>query len=641
MTESEKHVIIDAVLSALRTNSRTIGQLTPVSSLSPSDQIEISGGRRVSYATLAELISSLSDPEFAAIREAIDRMEILSVSVTAADDAATLSVKCKDKTISCPLPIVTASQSGILTAYDKRMIDATGDTAKSALEIAQKTRDALDALVGENASEAIDNFREVLSFLEGVSDDERLAGKLAELGSGVADAGAMAAEAGKRVGTVAIDGLDFSDDELAAFAFAMETKPGVYRVTAEFAGAPEVQTVGTLLMMTDSMGHCVTQLLISNYNVINEDGTLNTQAHDHRKVTVLERRWSSTITDVRFDGWGAWREAWNSQTAETMRSDIDEAKGAADDASAAVVKLAAEKGMPDGLAPLDAGRRVPVANLPPRATVSFFHGFAEIEAPEAVTVGEPEGIFYSPGLGAFVAAYEGQFCNNWAGADEYGTPTANGRVPASGKLYCDATDGVLYHLDGDALTALATGGDESLSRRITELQNTIDRVSGDLTKLKISKGWPDGIAPLDSDRHVPMMHLPARASVSPFAGAAEILSVIEASITVPETIVLNNVSNTFVALAEGKYYNNWAGSYEYGSQTSEGIVPVKWKLYLDTEEGGLCFWSGERMVMATDNAVLAERVGSLEDRLEGLAPGDGASGMTAEEGRELAEKIFN
>ncbi len=44
MTESEKQVIIDAVLSALRTNSRTIEQLTPVASLSASDYFEVNGG---------------------------------------------------------------------------------------------------------------------------------------------------------------------------------------------------------------------------------------------------------------------------------------------------------------------------------------------------------------------------------------------------------------------------------------------------------------------------------------------------------------------------------------------------------------------------------------------------------------------
>lgn len=58
MTESEKQFIIDAVLSSLRTNSRTIEQLTPVASMNDDDKIEIHGGRNVCWSVIVKALES-------------------------------------------------------------------------------------------------------------------------------------------------------------------------------------------------------------------------------------------------------------------------------------------------------------------------------------------------------------------------------------------------------------------------------------------------------------------------------------------------------------------------------------------------------------------------------------------------------
>ena len=52
MTSEEKQEIINAVLAALRTNSKSIDQLTPVSEMSDTDFLELNGGRKVSYGVL-------------------------------------------------------------------------------------------------------------------------------------------------------------------------------------------------------------------------------------------------------------------------------------------------------------------------------------------------------------------------------------------------------------------------------------------------------------------------------------------------------------------------------------------------------------------------------------------------------------
>lgn len=142
MTESEKQVIIDAVLTAIRTNSRTIDQLTPVSSLSSTDYFEVSGGRRIAYNVLASLIASMSADDQSNLQTAIDKKELQSVAITTTASDATLTIKSVGKTISCKIPIATSSQSGIITAADKVKLDSaytTADTASRLASTAQET----------------------------------------------------------------------------------------------------------------------------------------------------------------------------------------------------------------------------------------------------------------------------------------------------------------------------------------------------------------------------------------------------------------------------------------------------------------------------------------------------------------------
>lgn len=56
MTNAEKQEIIEAVLAALATNSKTIAQLSPKQSLTDSDLFEVAGGSRVTYLVLKNAI---------------------------------------------------------------------------------------------------------------------------------------------------------------------------------------------------------------------------------------------------------------------------------------------------------------------------------------------------------------------------------------------------------------------------------------------------------------------------------------------------------------------------------------------------------------------------------------------------------
>ncbi len=57
LQEDELQEIVNTVLSAVRTNSRTIDQLTPTSTPLNGDCIELSGGRKIAYLTLESHIA--------------------------------------------------------------------------------------------------------------------------------------------------------------------------------------------------------------------------------------------------------------------------------------------------------------------------------------------------------------------------------------------------------------------------------------------------------------------------------------------------------------------------------------------------------------------------------------------------------
>lgn len=61
MTENEKQEIVAEVLASLKTNGRTIMQLTPVTTMTSGDYIELNGGRRVEYSVLYDQLYSAAE----------------------------------------------------------------------------------------------------------------------------------------------------------------------------------------------------------------------------------------------------------------------------------------------------------------------------------------------------------------------------------------------------------------------------------------------------------------------------------------------------------------------------------------------------------------------------------------------------
>lgn len=155
----EQQIIFDAVIASLRTNSKTIEDLTPQTSLGSNDWFELNGGRKVSYAVLSALIKSLSSSDQDSWETRINKNVLKSVSFDVSESSATLTIQSNGKTITCSVPVATSSKSGIISALDKVKIQTAYDNvqtaiskaneAKSAATIAQTTADAAKAAAQE------------------------------------------------------------------------------------------------------------------------------------------------------------------------------------------------------------------------------------------------------------------------------------------------------------------------------------------------------------------------------------------------------------------------------------------------------------------------------------------------------------
>lgn len=95
--------------------------------------------------------------------------------------------------------ILQQHESSIGEKGDNEVLETVKDTANSAnskAEQAQSTVDALkrafDTIVGSNASEAIDNYNEIIKFLDGLKDSDNLSSILIKLNSALSSTTAIA-----------------------------------------------------------------------------------------------------------------------------------------------------------------------------------------------------------------------------------------------------------------------------------------------------------------------------------------------------------------------------------------------------------------------------------------------------------------
>ena len=94
ISQNEIQSIVNTVLSSIRTNSRTIDQLSLVTKLNDNDCIEINGGKRVTYAILRDLIVSLFNTELDSLKILINKCQ--NASSNNAADIENLKVRLRE-----------------------------------------------------------------------------------------------------------------------------------------------------------------------------------------------------------------------------------------------------------------------------------------------------------------------------------------------------------------------------------------------------------------------------------------------------------------------------------------------------------------------------------------------------------------
>ena len=186
---------------------------------------------------------------------------------------------------------------------------------------------ALDALVSGDTSSAIDNYNEIIKFLEGFRDDETLAGTLKTLRDTAEEAhtrlsAGLSAALPRIVSIADIDtmGTDGSAEALRNFMRELiRTGPAHTR----YALVNGNYIAGVLEIFSDNSLHCITQVLETHQSV--EDGVLLPNGHDDGRI----RRWWRTMnfagnsqSGLTAGVWTPWREC----EPEGLREDLTEHK---------------------------------------------------------------------------------------------------------------------------------------------------------------------------------------------------------------------------------------------------------------------------------------------------------------------------
>lgn len=133
MTQEEITTIVEQVLQALLTNGKTISQLTAVTGVSDSDCFEISGGKKVSFSTLAGLIlnevGSLVNYQ---VVDYDDRDEVVTFSYTKDTGVITMKQDGRaEKTIT--IATATTSRPGLMTSTDKTNLNTAVNKVVSSM----------------------------------------------------------------------------------------------------------------------------------------------------------------------------------------------------------------------------------------------------------------------------------------------------------------------------------------------------------------------------------------------------------------------------------------------------------------------------------------------------------------------------
>ena len=176
-------------------------------------------------------------------------------------------------------------------------------------------------------------------------------------------------------------------------------------------------------------------------------------------------------------------------------------------------------GKANGLAPLDADKLIPEANIPQKYdNIIFFDSVQDgaiITQPGSALVGadDPKAtLIFSESRDRFVlgvaenaGGMPQKFYVNFPGSDRYGTPKYEGIRPASDKVYICRSTSLAYVWNGTTLAAL-----------VADYSSEFQNIDADIMEINESIGKANGIAPLNASGVVPNENISDEARKSLF-----------------------------------------------------------------------------------------------------------------------------
>lgn len=272
---------VSRVLATLKTNGRTINQLTAVQAAGADDYIELNGGRRISFSVLTGLVEEYLDGQLDGMRSDIAGMAIQVFSRFVTPTSIGLIIKqAGHDAMNITLPLATEENAGLLSPSEKDRL----------------------------------NFDETptAGSTRGVTSGGIL--------SAISTAKAEAIESATAADSALVKVIDFSElDNMNVMTYQLAETPTRYTVKTRY-GTRDV-VVGVLDILSDSKRHVVTQVFTTHY-VINSDGQIDPNAHWDTKLFTYFRsaKISGGSIDLNPGEWTKWQHTHPPMEALTQES---------------------------------------------------------------------------------------------------------------------------------------------------------------------------------------------------------------------------------------------------------------------------------------------------------------------------------
>lgn len=263
-----------------------------------------------------------------AFEQAADLIADLITRVTAAESNGTT----QSGKISVLQSAIISLQTALNTEAKSRGDADTAETTarqnadKELKKLIDTLTDEVNTLTGTNASDAIDNFNEVIKFLDGIKDNEHLSALLSAINTRIA---AIETAAGKT------DGGDFrllehevllsELDSMTDTYFMTNGKPTRYRVISETTTGIKY-VVGVLVVFSDNMGHQITQVFTSHF-VLDDDNTFS--SHKDEEIYSYFRSYGIKAAHITNGEWTKWKSTSHALQDElnNMEKNVGQANG--------------------------------------------------------------------------------------------------------------------------------------------------------------------------------------------------------------------------------------------------------------------------------------------------------------------------